>query len=133
VERPGQAPHASTLYTRLCGDGRWIGVNQNQATFPVLTSPKAATAFLGNVKFHNCGGPHFLRNCPETPDQAKIEANKNSMVAFKKLAKKDTISMPKDQISSRQRVIHREENSQTNQGKDSPADVSSTASHIIFI
>jgi hypothetical protein len=86
---------AQNLYTRLCADGNWLGVDQHKATFPVLTSPKAATAFLGNVKCHNSGGPHVLRNFPKTPDQAKIDANKKRLVAIKKLAKKETSSKSK--------------------------------------
>jgi hypothetical protein len=56
----------------MCADGKWIRANQNKATFPTFTSPKAASAFLGKVNCHNCGGQHFLRDCQQPLDQARI-------------------------------------------------------------
>jgi hypothetical protein len=80
---------AGNLYVRLSSEGNWNGVGQNKATFPTFKSPKAASAFLSNVKCHNCGGPHYLRECTEPKDQARIDANTKKMEAAKKLAKKD--------------------------------------------
>jgi hypothetical protein len=80
---------AGNLYVQLCSEGSWIGVDQNKAIFPALKSPKAASAFLSSVKCHNCGGPHYLRECTEPKDQARIDANAKKMEEAKKLAKKD--------------------------------------------
>jgi hypothetical protein len=79
---------AGNLYYRLCSDNNWNGVNQNKATFPTFKSPKAASAFLSKVKCHNCGGEHYLRDCPEPKDQSRIEANQKRLRAAKKVAKK---------------------------------------------
>jgi hypothetical protein len=50
---------AHNLYVRLCADNNWNGIDQQKATFPVFKSPQAATAFLGKINCHNCGGPHY--------------------------------------------------------------------------
>jgi hypothetical protein len=55
---------------------QWHGIDQNKATFSVLTSSKPAAAFLGKVKSHNWGAPDYLPDSPEPFDQGKIEANK---------------------------------------------------------
>jgi hypothetical protein len=79
---------AQNLYFKLCADGKWIGVNQNKATFPTFTSPKAASAFLGKVNCHNCGGQHFLRDCQQPLDQARIDANRQRVIDARLIAKK---------------------------------------------
>jgi hypothetical protein len=80
---------AGNLYNRLCSDSNWIGIDQNRATFPSFKSPKAASAFLSTVRCHNCGGQHYLRDCPEPKDQTRIDANSKLMKAAKKVAKKN--------------------------------------------
>jgi hypothetical protein len=79
---------AQNLYFKLCADGKWIGVNQNKATFPTFTSPKAASAFLGKVNCHNCGGQHFLRDCQQPLDQVRIDANRQRVIDARLIAKK---------------------------------------------
>jgi hypothetical protein len=79
---------AQNLYFKLCADGKWIGVNQNKATFPTFSNPKAASAFLGKVNCHNCGGPHYLRDCTQQLDQSRIEANKKRVQEARKVAAK---------------------------------------------
>jgi hypothetical protein len=87
------------LYIKLCADGKWLGVNQNKATFPTFTSPKAASTFLSKVNCHNCGGPHYLRDCTEPLDQSRIDANKKRVIAAKKVAKSEGTNKSKNDKS----------------------------------
>jgi hypothetical protein len=80
---------AGNFYIQLCSEGSWSGADQNKATFPTFSSPKAASAFLSSVKCHNCGGPHYLRDCTESRDQARIDANAKRMAEARQLANKD--------------------------------------------
>jgi hypothetical protein len=80
---------AGNLYTKLCSENKWVGQEQDKATFPSFKSAKAASAFIAKTKCHNCGGEHFLRDCTEPKDQARIDANQKKMKAARKLAKKD--------------------------------------------
>jgi hypothetical protein len=80
---------AGNLYTKLCSETLWNGQDQNKATFPTFKSPTAASAFVSKVKCHNCGGDHYLRDCPDPKDQGRIDANHKKMKAARKLAKKD--------------------------------------------
>jgi hypothetical protein len=80
---------AQNLYVRLCAENNWHGVDQNKATFPVITSPKAAATFLSKAKCHNCGGQHLLRDCTEPQDPARISANQKRFKSIRKLAKKN--------------------------------------------
>jgi hypothetical protein len=80
---------AGNLYTKLCSENQWNGVEQNKATFPTFRSPKAASTFLSKVNCHNCGGDHYLRDCKEPKDQIRIDANQKRIKAAQKLAKKD--------------------------------------------
>jgi hypothetical protein len=75
------------LYVKLCSENLWNGQNQNRATLPTFKSPKAAAAFVSKVKCHNCGGDHYLRDCPDPTDQGRIDANTKQMKAGQKLAK----------------------------------------------
>jgi hypothetical protein len=52
---------AQNLYIRLCAENNWNGTDQGKATFPTFKSPKAASTFISQVKRHNCGGLHYLR------------------------------------------------------------------------
>jgi hypothetical protein len=63
---------AGNLYTKLCSENLWNGQDQNRATFPTFKSQKAAATYVSNVKCHNCGGDHFLRDCPDPKDQGRI-------------------------------------------------------------
>lgn len=80
---------AGNMYTKLCSENKWVGQDQNKATFPTFKSPKAASAFISKVKCHNCGGDHYLRDCTQPKDQSRIDANQKKMKAAQKLAKKD--------------------------------------------
>jgi hypothetical protein len=78
---------ALNLYTRLCADDNWVGTNQNKSTFSTTLNPKAATSTMGTVKCHNCGGPHYLRDCPVPRDKARIDANRQKMDSTRRQTK----------------------------------------------
>lgn len=80
---------AGNFYVQLSSENKWSGVDQNKATFPSVKNVKEASSFLSRVKCHNCGGPHFLRECTEQRDQARIDANAKKMEEARKLVKKD--------------------------------------------
>jgi hypothetical protein len=80
---------AGNLYTKLCSENQWSGLDQNKATFPTFKSPKAASAFVSKVKCHNCDGDHYLRDCPDPKDQRRIDVNQKKMKVAQSLAKKD--------------------------------------------
>jgi hypothetical protein len=106
------------IYIELCADGKWIGTTQNKATFPNITSPKAASAFLGKVNCHR--GPHFLRDCQQPLGQARIEANRQRVVEARKIVKEAGSTKQKDQKWNHKLVIHRVESFRQKTGRNQP-------------
>ncbi|KAG7361171.1 hypothetical protein IV203_036271 [Nitzschia inconspicua] len=92
---------AQTLYHQLCTDGKWTGVTQNKATFPAFTKKKDAVAFLCQIRCHNCGGPHLLRECTEPQDEARIKANRKRFKDAKKVARTGSSKDKTQPVSTR--------------------------------
>jgi hypothetical protein len=87
---------AESFYIDLNADNMWNGVDQNKATFPAISTPHDAVAFLSQVRCHNCGGSHYLRDCTAPKDQGRIAANKKILSKARKLAKKEGKQDSKD-------------------------------------
>jgi hypothetical protein len=87
---------AESFYIDLNADNMWNGVDQNKATFPAISTPQDAVAFLSQVRCHNCGVSHYLRDCTAPKDQGRIAANKKILSKARKLAKKEGKQDSKD-------------------------------------
>jgi hypothetical protein len=83
---------AENLYRDLCADHEWHGKNANKATFPAIKDAAKATAFLSQLKCHNCGGPHVLNDCTKPLDEARIKANRTRVKAIRQVAKQGSSS-----------------------------------------
>jgi hypothetical protein len=94
---------AESFYIDLNADNMWNGVDQNKATFPAISTPHDAVAFLSQIRCHNCGDLHYLRDCTAPKDQGRIAVNKKILSKAWKLAKKegkDSMDSTKDSKST---------------------------------